>query len=266
MTTPSEKAFIEFVRVVDATMGVLSSKSMDSGQGAVALCKLLRDHGCLDNTQYISPELRAKVEAIIEDAESSELENKRKQIKTLYFYPDPMNTFCPWQELTIPNLADTPVAKHIETVKFCGEMTPSNTVRLAPVSLDPQDFRKLFDELIPVVSDQVDESIEPDYKPLHVTLIRSDVISERIGASETLRDEMIDWFKEQDGVTVNITSIAKTFSRDWAPGRQCFVVRLASPETNALIDAFNAKFDMDVKYPSFHITFAIEPRNLIPRL
>jgi len=94
----------------------------------------------------------------------------------------------------------------------------------------------------------------------HISLANSSVVNE---LGTTVIQEAIKEFMPSNEFQVEFDAINATVSKDWPRFRRCLVIAVNSSTINEFLDSFNTRFGTSLK-PSPHVTFAVEPRSLVP--
>lgn len=242
MSADNVYQFQELVRIIDATLANVNREGLANGQNAMKVITFLSSFEGMDKflpegyQEYIREQTMA----------ATGKGNARGEVKNMLMYPE--LKYSPWTDVEF-DTSDIDVSSVQFKIQLVDGKVYAKCVSVSTVSdLLYQRFVK-----------DNDNNLSPNSEPCHITLVNSNVVYDL--GQEKVQAFLNDNF--QDQFTVKLGHVKTTFSRDYSLFGSCYVVEVHSPILKDFIDKFST---FKVIKPTTHITFAIQPRDLMAKM
>lgn len=286
-TEKSIHDFQELVRILDATLYKVDSKSMLTGHNTLDTIIHFIDYPGMKEKvgdhfyNFILEQHDATLKGFYNKETSSYIKNPnvREQVKKILMYPT--TSYEPMLKVNVPDTQLELIKKELKKFRFSLRIFDRKVyamhVENSYVDSDKQfhnDYRML---IMSKLGDQIkdhcksvgdDESkLIPNPEPQHITIINSNVVTD-CDFNEV--SNFVDEFTTQiyPAFNVEFGDIKTTISNDWSLFSRCYVITIKSNYIDKFVQQFNEKFKDKLKKPinpALHTTFAIVPRT-IPNL
>ena len=246
MTSSNDFKFQELARILDATLGGINPEGLVTGQNALKILEFLSNFDCMDH--FVSTEFMQHIKKEIAASESKI--NVREQVKKILVYP--RVGYAPWNEFHVNDEDLSVIKQQTKDIKFKIALVEGKVYAqcLSPITINDVIFDFMKSKLGPEFVKNVETS--------HVTLVNSNVVAD-IGIDK-VQDFINQW---QESFSLETGKIKSTFSEDWSRFSECFVVEIFCNYLTQFIQAFSSLKKIN---PTLHMTFAIKPRDLFPKM
>jgi hypothetical protein len=228
----------ELIRIVDATLGKVSSNGLNTGKTAIQFIKFLTE--VEDMKKFVGDDFFNQMVNQVND--SKDLANTRGQVKKILMYPK--FKYDPWIPVAIKNERLDLIHKELSSIEF--------TIKVKDGKIYGVPSENISDVIYKQLSEFIPESFQINSESSHITIINSDVVASiGIDKINQIVARYQDTFYLQFG---NVKSTTSVFS-------ECCVIEISSTYIQTFLSDINEKLSLNLK-PSTHITFATTPRSL----
>ena len=234
----------ELIRVIDATLGDVNPKGLQTGQNALSIIKFLSSFPGLDG--FVTTNFLAEIENQVQL--SATKENVRENVSKVLMFP--RNAYLPWIDYPCDKELMTEIQQKVSEITFKIRIVEGKVYGLC------QSKQTLNQIVFAHLKDNLPSNLKENNETCHVTIINSNIVSD-VGLEKV--ESFIQSFDTE--FCINTGEIKSTFSEDWSRFSECYVVEITCPYIDSFLNSFNETFGKNIKIAK-HITFAIKPRSL----